>query len=173
VIQDGDVTISESGAIMDYLMGQYGNGALSVSSNVPNFSDYAFWYHWGIGTFQSTTMTLIYIVKAGVEETHPVLQVLKQKITNSLEMMDQRLMQYKWLAGEEFTAADVYAVFIVTTMRLFIPFPLLGYSGIKRWLENVSHRPAYRRMIEKAEQSESRGEVPVLCDEAPRPMASY
>ncbi|KAL1801135.1 hypothetical protein ACET3X_001477 [Alternaria dauci] len=173
VIQDGDITMSESAAIMDYLLGKHGNGALSVSSSAPNFSDYVFWYHWGIGTFQSTAMTLVYFVKAGVEETHPIVQVLIQKRTSGLDMVNQRLMQSTWLAGEEFTAADVYTVFVVTTMRLFTPFSLSGYSGIKRWLENVSHRPAYRRLIEKAEQGESRGEFPVLGDEAPRPMASY
>jgi glutathione S-transferase len=173
VIQDGEITISESGAIMDYILGRYGNGALTAPSNASNFSDYVFWYHWGIATFQSTTMTLIYIRKAGLEETHPVLQALNQKITDALEMMDRRLIKCPWLAGDDFTAADVYVVFFVTTMRLFTPFPLSGYSGIKRWLKSIGQRPAYERMIEKAEQGENRGQVPVFCDEAPRPMISY
>lgn len=173
MIQDGDITLSETGAIMDYIMGRYGNGALTIPSNAPTFPDFVFWYHWGIGTFQSTTMTLIYLRRAGVEETHPVLQAFNQRITDALEMMDRRLMQCPWLAGEDFTAADVYAVFIVTTMRLFTPFSLSGYSGVRRWLDDIGQRPAYRKMIEKAEQGEDRGEVPVFCDEAPRPMASY
>lgn len=158
---------------MDYIMGRYGNGALTVSSNATTFPDYVFWYHWGIGTFQSATMTLIYLRRVGVEETHPVLQAFDQRITDALEIMDRRLTECAWLAGEKFTAADVYAVFIVTTMRLFTPFSLSGYNGIRRWLDDIGQRPAYRKMIEKAEQGEDRGEVPVFCDEAPRPMASY
>ncbi|KAF4545554.1 Glutathione s-transferase [Lasiodiplodia theobromae] len=170
VIEDGEVVISECGAIMDYILGKYGNGRLTLPSTAPNFADYVFWYHWAIGTLQSMEMTLIFVAKAGVPDENPVMQVLKGRLAHALKMMDERLQKAPWLAGDEITAADIYAVFTVTTVRLFTPFALTGYNGILGWLEKIAQRPAYKNFIEKGEQGDDRGELPVLGAEAPRPL---
>jgi glutathione S-transferase len=45
-----------------------------------------------------------------------------------------------WLAGDEFTAADVMIVFSLTTMRLYVPYNLEGFEGILGYLKRVGER---------------------------------
>ena len=68
-----------------------------------------------------------------------------------LSLMDARLQESKWLAGEEFTAADIMNVFTLTTMRVFYPFDLSEYRGILAYLERVAQREGYRKAREKAD----------------------
>jgi glutathione S-transferase len=49
VITDGDVVLAESGAIVEYIIQEHGNGRLSVAKGQPNFADYLFWFHFANG----------------------------------------------------------------------------------------------------------------------------
>ena len=60
-------------------------------------------------------------------------------------------MENAWLAGDEFTAADIMTVFTLTTMRMFYPFDLTGYQGILAYLERVVQREGYRKARAKAD----------------------
>ena len=102
-----------------------------------------------------------------------MIALFNSRIENALAMMDQRLKQCEWLAGEAFSLADLYAVFVVSTMRLFTPFALCGFEGVMGWLSRVGEREAYKRMVEKAEGGEDRGIVPLFCEEVPKAMAEY
>jgi len=77
--------------------------------------------------------------------------------------MDERLGKVPWLAGEEFTAADIMSVFSLTTMRTFAPIELGAYPNILKWLGRVGEREAYRRAMEKGDK----GMVPALGAAAP------
>lgn len=68
-----------------------------------------------------------------------------------LEFVDSRLKENTWLAGEEFTAADIMTVFTFTTMRSFYPYDLSGYAGILGYLERVVKREGYRKARAKGD----------------------
>ncbi|KAK8208408.1 glutathione S-transferase like protein [Phyllosticta capitalensis] len=171
VIQDGALCMAESAAIMEYLITRHGSGRLSVPPSAPNYTDYIFWFHWGIGTLQPTIQTPMFMRFAGVAASeNPIVQALQVRVDNALKMLDDRLRESTWLAGEEFTAADIMCAFDVTTMRLFGPFSLKGYDGILAFLKRVAERPAYKATIEKAESGEDHGVVPTLMEEAPEPL---
>lgn len=71
----------------------------------------------------------------------------------ALGQLDARLVETgKWLAGDEFTAADVLTVWSVTTMRQFVSVHLGKYQGILAWLGRVADREAYRRAMDKGDQ---------------------
>jgi glutathione S-transferase len=55
-----------------------------------------------------------------------------------------------WLAGDEFTAANIMTVFTLTTMRLFSTFDLTGYQVILAYLERRVQREGYRKARAKA-----------------------
>ena len=57
-----------------------------------------------------------------------------------------------WLAGQDFSAADIMAVWTLTTMRVFYAYDLSRYQGILGYLKRVSERPAYLRAREKADR---------------------
>ena len=50
VITDGTVVMSESGAIVEYILARYGKGRLAVGPEQPNFADYVFWLHFANGS---------------------------------------------------------------------------------------------------------------------------
>ena len=46
VITDGDLTLAESGAIVEYLVGRYGNGRLVPAAGTPEKLRYTYWLHY-------------------------------------------------------------------------------------------------------------------------------
>ncbi|EKG19046.1 Glutathione S-transferase [Macrophomina phaseolina MS6] len=157
---------------MEYIMAKHGGGRLSVPASAPNYADYVYWFHWAIGTLQSAVLTPMYISMAGVTEEsgNPAAAAMSGRKARALKRLDERLRQSPYLAGDELTAADIYAAFPVSTARLFYPFPLTGYDGILQWLKRCSERPAYKALIEKGEKGEDRGVVPTIMAEAPTPI---
>ncbi len=56
VIQDGEVCLAESGAIVEYLLARHGQGRLAVPPDAPLFADYLFWLHFSNGTLMPSEM---------------------------------------------------------------------------------------------------------------------
>src|SRR5689334_7489850 len=52
VITDGDLTLAESGAISEYLVGRYGNGRLVPAAGTPERLRYTYWLHYAEGSIQ-------------------------------------------------------------------------------------------------------------------------
>ena len=50
VITDGDKTIAESGAIVDYIVSTYGSGRLIPAEGTPERLRYSFWLHYAEGS---------------------------------------------------------------------------------------------------------------------------
>ena len=50
VITDGDLTLAESGAIVEYLAGRYGDGRLVPAAGTPERLRYTYWLHYAEGS---------------------------------------------------------------------------------------------------------------------------
>lgn len=68
-----------------------------------------------------------------------------------LALIDERLRQHTWLAGEDFTAADIMIVFTLTTMRTFFGYELTRYEGILGYLQRVVKREGYQKARAKGD----------------------
>jgi glutathione S-transferase len=68
-----------------------------------------------------------------------------------LTLLEKRLGEATYLAGDEFTAADIMSVFSLTTMRLFQPLDLAPWPSIRAYLQRIGERPAYRRAMAKGD----------------------
>jgi glutathione S-transferase len=75
----------------------------------------------------------------------------KEKFSAMLAFMDGRLANVPWLAGEEFSLADIMVVCCLTTMRCFHQYELGDYKNILSYLKRVSQREGYRRAKEKGD----------------------
>ena len=73
------------------------------------------------------------------------------KFHNMLAFLDSHLQNATWLAGNEFTAADVMLVFSLTTMRCFFGYDLSGYDGILGYLQRVGGREGYVKAMKKGD----------------------
>src|SRR5882672_10391126 len=52
VITEGEFTLAESGAIIEYLVGRYGNGRLMPAADTPEKLRYTYWLHCAEGSIQ-------------------------------------------------------------------------------------------------------------------------
>ena len=97
---------------------------------------------------------------------NPIEKMVIAKREHALKLLDERLAENEWLAGKEFTAADIMNVVSLTTLRLFVPFSLKEYPNIVTYLQRVGSREGYKRAMSKGDA----GFEPILGAEAPKPM---
>jgi glutathione S-transferase len=150
VIADGDLVLAESGAIVEYLLTRYGNERLSAAPEAANYADYLYWLHFANGSFMPAFMMELVVKVLGGGDT-AATQALRSRLDHAYDLLEQRLGLVPWLAGAEFTAADIMMVFGLTTGRLFVPRDLSPYSNILAYLQRVGERPAYRRAMSEAD----------------------
>ncbi|KAF2806697.1 glutathione S-transferase [Mytilinidion resinicola] len=149
VIQDGDLTLAESAACCEYIIHKFGNGRLALPPSHKDYADYLYWFHFSNGTLQP--MVLLLFSVARVQREGPATTRYREMFERCLSFMDKRLRENEWLAGEEFTAADIMTVFSLTTMRAFHGFDLTKYEGILGYLKRVSEREGYKKARAKAD----------------------
>lgn len=161
VITDGDTTVAESGAIMEYLVGKYGNGRLIPSADTPERLRYTYWLHYAEGSaMMPLLLTLIFseMPKAPMPFfVRPIVRQIAAKVkaqfvnpqlTLHFNYIEGELGKAPWFAGDEFTAADVQMSFPVEAA--------MSRGGIRNthpnmatWLQKVQARPAYQRALAK------------------------
>ena len=163
VIQDGKVTLAESGAIAEYILTKYGNGMLSVSPSADNYPDYLYYLHFANGYFQPAVLRYGIVIRSGVSPEDMSAKFSKRGFDQSLQIIEDRVSQHPWLAGDDFTAADIMVVVSLTTMRLFVPYSLEGYGAILAYLKRVSERDGYQRAMQKGDP----GWEPIVGPEKP------
>lgn len=95
---------------------------------------------------------------------NPVEKNVIAKREHALKLLDERLREKEWLAGMEFTAADIMNVVSLTTLRIFVPYSLEPYPNIVRYLQRVGGREGYKSAMRKGEP----GFEPLLGAEAPK-----
>ncbi|KAK8061757.1 glutathione S-transferase [Apiospora phragmitis] len=147
----GMLTLAESGAIMQYICEKHGEGRLFPNVSHPLYADFLYWFHWANGTFTPTIGRAAMVPDGADDGSNPMVAFFKQKRDAGFAGLDARVRDHDWLAGAEFTAADVMLVFSLTTFRYFAPYALTDYPNILAYLQRVSERPAYRRAMEKAD----------------------
>ena len=145
VITDGDVVLAESGAIIEYLLARYGNGRLVVAPDAPGYADYVYWLHFAQGTMMPTEMVAMVAAILGAEGKR--IEPLLRRRRLATAMIEDRLGQMPYFAGEAFTAADIAMLFGLTTMRYFVPHDLADFPHIRAYLARIGERPAYRRAM--------------------------
>ena len=149
VINDGDLTLGETGAIMEYILTKYGKGALVVGPDKPNYADYLFWFHFANGSMMPAGMVDMVIGMIGGDAD--LLKALRARADTAHAMVEDRLGKASYFAGDDFTAADIIMLFPLTTMRAFAPRDLTPYPNIRAYLQRIGARPAYQRAMAKAD----------------------
>jgi glutathione S-transferase len=161
VITDGELTLAESGAIIEYLVERYGNGRLVPASGTPEHLRYIYWLHYAEGS--AMPPLLLKLIFDQIEKkpmpffarpiAHAIVSRVKSsliepQITQHLDYMEAEIGKSTWFAGDEFTAADIQ-------MR----FPLEAAAAraglnasrpkLMAFLHRIHTRPAYQQALEQ------------------------
>lgn len=161
VITDGDETVAESGAIIEYLMDRYDDGPLRPAAGTPERLAYNYWLHYAEGTF--APLMLLSLVMGRIEDAplpfflRPVAKGIAKKVRDgylgpnvrrNLEFMESRLAESEWFCGDDFTAADVQMSFPLEAAEVRTDLAS-GYPHLARFLERIRARPAWKRALDK------------------------
>lgn len=151
VITDGDLVLAESGAIVDYIMAKYGDGRLALRPDHPDFAQFLYWFHFANGTLQAGMGRLMILNRLKLAADNPMLAASRGRTDRAFDLVDARVRDAEYLAGDTFTTADIMMGFSLTTMRYFQPYDLSRCPNVIKYLGRVGARPAYRRAMEKGD----------------------
>ena len=151
LIEDGDLLLAESAAIVDYIIEKHGDGRLKLAPTHPDYATGLYWFHFSNGNLQSTLLRLLTVNSAKLPPAHPTLAATQGRVDRVMALVETRLGEVPYFAGAEFTAADIMSVFSLTTMRLFQPLDLTPHPNIRAYLQRIGERPAYRRAMAKGD----------------------
>ena len=160
VITDGDLTLAESGAILEYLAGRYGNGRMVPAAGSAERLRYTYWMHYAEGSaMPPLLMKLVFDrLPRGVPGLiRPVARLIANgalrsfvmpNVERHLDFMETELGKSEWFAGGEFTAADIQMSFPVEAAATRAGLDA-GRPRLWAYLERIHARAAYKRGIEK------------------------
>jgi len=147
VLQDGELTLWESHAIVRYLSAEYASGLLWPTDNrARSLADQ--WTDWTATTFQPAWIEAFRLIIRIPADQHDrqAIDAALVKAHKVLEILDQRLGDAPYLAGEEFTYADIVAgvaMYRWTTMP--IERPVL--RNVDAWHLRLLARPAFQKAV--------------------------
>ena len=160
VITDGDLTLAESGAIVEYLVEKYGKGALVPPAGTREKLRYTYWLHFAEGS--AMPPLVMKLVFNRVEHApmpffaRPIARGIAQKVKRGMidpnlarivDHIESELGRSEWLAGDEFTAADIIMSFPIQAAIARVAGE--GKPRMKRFLDRIQARPAHQRAIER------------------------
>lgn len=152
VIQDGDLTLAESAACLEYIANRYGSGKFTMAPSDPEYADYLYWWHWSNGSFQPLVSRLMAAsLDPSQGEDNVVIKNAKKRFDVFRKALDERLAKNEWLAGKQISLADMMVVFSLSTMRYFHPYDLKAYPNILAYLDRVGKREGYQKAMKKAD----------------------
>ena len=151
LLEDGDLLLAESAAIVEYLIVQHGGGRFKPGPDRADYAAFLQWFHFSNGNLQPVMLNLLMISRTKLPADSPVLVAVQGRFDKVMALIENRLGEVPYLAGREFTAADIMSVFSLTTMRLFQPFDLAPYPHIRGYLQRIGERPAYQRAMAKGD----------------------
>jgi glutathione S-transferase len=117
----------------------------------PDFAQYLYWFHYANANLQPTMGRNMTLRRLKLAEDDPTMVLTKSRLDRGLELVDARLRDAVYLAGSEFTAADIMMVFSLTTMRIFLPLDLGPHVHIEAYLHRIGERAAYQRAMHKGD----------------------
>jgi glutathione S-transferase len=144
-ITDGDITLIESGAIVDYIQRKYGAGRLGPPPGEAAAEAYNQWLHYAEGSAMLPLMLNLYVMRLG-EAGAPLHPRIQGEMDNHLGYVDAALAGKDWLLCD-FTAADVQMSFVGEVARAFGQTE--KHKDIGAWVARFQARPAYTRSLEK------------------------
>lgn len=151
VITEGELVLAESGAIIEYIIAKHGGGRLALGPTHPDFAQYLYWFHFANSNLQPIMGRNMILRRLDLAPDNPTLVATKGRLDRALGVVETRLRDVDYLAGQEFTAADIMMVFSLTTMRVFLPLDLAPYAHIRAYLRRIGDREAYQRAMHKGD----------------------
>lgn len=147
-IEDGDVTLFESGAIVEYLLETYGEGRLQPVKGSPEWLRYLQWMH-GSETLANFVGVVLFTTMRIPEEVRSDLisDPAKTRARFAFAAAEKTLGDKPYICGDEFTAADIMVTWALIFGGLFSIPTTDECPNLMTWWDRMKARPAYQRAM--------------------------
>ena len=167
VITDGDATIAESGAILEYLAEHYGDRArgdlaqLQPALGTPAHRQVRFWMHYAEGSLMNwLVMKLVFMTIP--KQPMPFLvrpiaralcntvqaKLIDPNLATALAFIEEHLSRNAWFAGDAISLADFQMSFAVEA-ALMRAAAAADFPHLASYQARMVARPAYQRGVSK------------------------
>ena len=160
VITDGDITMAESGAIVEYLIQRYGGQEMQLSAGNPEWRDYQYWMHYAEGSLMPFMIMKLIFDKLKMAPmpffVRPVAKGIADKVMkayvgpgtkNNLAFVEQYLTTHLFFANDGLTGADFQMLFPLETA--VANGTTTAHPHITAYVERMHQRDAYQKALKR------------------------
>lgn len=161
VLTDGQNTVAESGAIIEYILKNYGGDKLRPEPNTPESLLFTYWLHYAEGSAMPPLVMSLVFTEAPKQPmlflVKPIIKAFCDKVLTTfvnpqiklhIDFLENQIKDKLWFAGQEFSAADI---------QLSFPLEAAAARGnlnshhpqLLDFLKRIHSREAYQRALQK------------------------
>lgn len=145
-IEDGEVVMCESGAIVEYILERYGAGRLAPPIGSPARAAFLQWLHFAESTAFPPLGIIVWLTRyrGDAEQQAALLEDARTRAEAGLDFLQRGLGSKRFLLGDGFSAADVMMGFTLAAARA------LGvlddrHPVLNEYLARLQARPAFQK----------------------------
>lgn len=140
---EGNMSLFESGAIVEYLLARHGEGRLVPPADSPLFGIYLQWFHFAEATLMPPLSAIAQhtVIRPEEERIQAVAAEGARSAGDMLAILDDALSDKTYILGDTFTAADIMLGYCLVLCEMF---GLLGERTphVSAYLARLKDRPA-------------------------------
>ncbi len=144
-LEDGAVTIFESGAIVQYVLAKFGHGRLAPDVASPEFPAYLQWLHYAEGMIMPPVNIIVVetILLPPDRRNQVNVDRATKLLSRMLSAVDAALVGREYLAGE-FSGADIMTGH-ACTVAVRLGADISALPNVSAYIERLNARPAMQR----------------------------
>ncbi|WP_133406323.1 glutathione S-transferase family protein [Parashewanella tropica] len=146
VIIDGDITLCESGAIMEYILNKDVEDRLRPATGFCEYYRYLEWLHFAEGSLSLPVISTLFMQMETRDGNQPMDGYIAKEVGLDFSYIEDTLKASPYFAGNEFTAADIMMTFVLSVAKKI--GLLSDKSHTLAYLERVQSRPAYIKALQ-------------------------
>jgi glutathione S-transferase len=148
VLCDGETTLSESGAIVQYVLEKFGNGRLEPPIGSPQRAAYLQWFHYAEGSAAPPINQIVGLTVYGddADKYAELVASARQSADRMLDKVESAIAGHAFLVGDTFSAADIMMGFTLWSARML---KILGprHPETLRYVGELKARPALAKTL--------------------------
>ena len=161
VVSDGENTVAETGAIVEYLIERHGGGRLRPALGTQEHLRWRYWLHFAEGSAMPPLLMKLVFERIRTSPmpffVRPIARAIARKVEDGFidpnlqrqfAFMEAELEGRPWFAGDAFSAADIQMSFPVEAAAARAGLGE-GTPRLQEWLGRIHARHAYRRALER------------------------
>ena len=143
VIVDGDVTLCESGAIMEYILNQVPSNTLRPDVDSDAYYHYLEWLHFAEGSLSLPVISSLIMSMETRDGTMPLDGYIAKELQLDLSYIENTLRVRRYFSGDCFSAADIMmSVMLEIAENIGL---LENRPKIINYLVSMKQRQAYQK----------------------------